>query len=105
MPYQRKQSLRHIDIRLTPWTGASAPQPQDDYAFSYQFDGAFLLSALNIPVVARFLTPSPSPPLSWKFRPNLPSWQLVADLSAEVDRAHENLQKSGKAYAMGGRRK
>ncbi|TQW08741.1 hypothetical protein V2A60_006223 [Cordyceps javanica] len=40
-------------------TGASAPQPQDDYAFSYQFD--------------------------------------------EVDRAHENLQKSGKGYAMGGR--
>ncbi|KAM3512468.1 hypothetical protein MY11210_003885 [Beauveria gryllotalpidicola] len=40
-------------------SGASAPQPQDDYAFSYQFD--------------------------------------------EVDRAHENLQKSGKGYAMGGR--
>ncbi|KAJ4150262.1 hypothetical protein LMH87_011020 [Akanthomyces muscarius] len=42
-------------------TGASAPQPQDDYAFSYQFD--------------------------------------------EVDRAHENLQKSGKGYAMSGRRR
>jgi outer membrane usher protein FimD/PapC len=23
--------------------GASAPQPQDDYAFSYQFDGALIL--------------------------------------------------------------
>ncbi|PFH62832.1 hypothetical protein XA68_11613 [Ophiocordyceps unilateralis] len=40
--------------------GASGPQPQDDFAFSYQFD--------------------------------------------EVDRAYENLQKSGKGYAMGGRR-
>ncbi|KJZ75834.1 hypothetical protein HIM_04658 [Hirsutella minnesotensis 3608] len=40
--------------------GASGPQPQDDYAFSYQFD--------------------------------------------EVDRAYENLQKSGKGYGMGGRR-
>ncbi|KAI1068179.1 hypothetical protein LB507_004379 [Fusarium sp. FIESC RH6] len=41
-------------------SGASGPQPQDDYAFSYQFD--------------------------------------------EVDRAYENLQKSGKGYGMGGRR-
>lgn len=41
--------------------GANAPQPQDDYAFSCQFD--------------------------------------------EVDRAHENLQKSGKGYGMGGRRR
>ena len=41
--------------------GASAPQPQDDFAFFYQFD--------------------------------------------EVDRAYENLQKSGKGYGMGGRRK
>ncbi|KAF4982956.1 hypothetical protein FZEAL_1526 [Fusarium zealandicum] len=40
-------------------SGASGPQPQDDYAFSYQFD--------------------------------------------EVDRAYENLQKSGKGYGMGGR--
>ncbi|PHH68247.1 hypothetical protein CDD80_144 [Ophiocordyceps camponoti-rufipedis] len=40
--------------------GASGPQPQDDFAYSYQFD--------------------------------------------EVDRAYENLQKSGKGYAMGGRR-
>ncbi|KAL6694453.1 hypothetical protein J3F84DRAFT_44665 [Trichoderma pleuroticola] len=40
-------------------TGANGPQPQDDYAFSYQFD--------------------------------------------EVDRAHENLQKSGKGYVMGAR--
>ncbi|KAH6885268.1 hypothetical protein B0T10DRAFT_462326 [Thelonectria olida] len=39
--------------------GASGPQPQDDYAFSYQFE--------------------------------------------EVDRAYENLQKSGKGYGMGGR--
>ncbi|KAK5988620.1 hypothetical protein PT974_10106 [Cladobotryum mycophilum] len=39
--------------------GASGPQPQDDFAFSYQFD--------------------------------------------EVDRAHENLQKSGKGYMMGAR--
>ncbi|KAJ4263562.1 hypothetical protein NW762_006381 [Fusarium torreyae] len=39
--------------------GASGPQPQDDWAFSYQFD--------------------------------------------EVDRAYENLQKSGKGYGMGGR--
>ncbi|KAH0495942.1 hypothetical protein TgHK011_009465 [Trichoderma gracile] len=39
--------------------GANGPQPQDDFAFSYQFD--------------------------------------------EVDRAHENLQKSGKGYAMGAR--
>ncbi|KAL6787555.1 hypothetical protein J3E68DRAFT_431936 [Trichoderma sp. SZMC 28012] len=39
--------------------GANGPQPQDDYAFSYQFD--------------------------------------------EVDRAHENLQKSGKGYVMGAR--
>jgi hypothetical protein len=42
-------------------SGASAPQPQDDFAFFYQFD--------------------------------------------EVDRAYENLQKSGKGYGMGGRRK
>ncbi|CAG9940316.1 unnamed protein product [Clonostachys rosea f. rosea IK726] len=41
--------------------GASAPQPQDEYAFSYQFD--------------------------------------------EVDRAYENLQKSGKGFMSGGRRK
>jgi hypothetical protein len=40
--------------------GVSAPQPQDDYAFSYQFD--------------------------------------------EVDRAYENLQKSGKGFVTGGRR-
>ncbi|KAM0197409.1 hypothetical protein ACHAPQ_010637 [Fusarium lateritium] len=40
-------------------SGASGPQPQDDYAFSYQFD--------------------------------------------EVDRAYENLQKSGKGYGMSGR--
>ncbi|KAL3965268.1 hypothetical protein ACCO45_002272 [Purpureocillium lilacinum] len=40
--------------------GASAPQPQDEFAFSYQFD--------------------------------------------EVDRAFENLSKSGKGYGMGGRR-
>ncbi|KAL6903219.1 hypothetical protein GGI43DRAFT_382489 [Trichoderma evansii] len=40
--------------------GANGPQPQDDYAFSYQFD--------------------------------------------EVDRAHENLQKSGKGYMMNARR-
>jgi hypothetical protein len=39
--------------------GVSAPQPQDDYAFSYQFD--------------------------------------------EVDRAYENLQKSGKGFVTGGR--
>ncbi|KAH6604412.1 hypothetical protein Trco_007858 [Trichoderma cornu-damae] len=39
--------------------GANGPQPQDDFAFSYQFD--------------------------------------------EVDRAHENLQKSGKGYIMGAR--
>lgn len=39
--------------------GASGPQPQDDYAFSHQFE--------------------------------------------EVDRAYENLQKSGKGYGMGGR--
>ncbi|KFA75930.1 hypothetical protein S40288_05868 [Stachybotrys chartarum IBT 40288] len=39
--------------------GANGPQPQDDFAFSYQFD--------------------------------------------EVDRAYENLQKSGKGFMMGGR--
>ena len=38
--------------------------------------------------------------------PNQP-FPYVADLTSptEVDRAHENLQKSGKGYGMGGRRK
>lgn len=30
---------------------------------------------------------------------------LTNDCSTEVDRAYENLQKSGKGYGMGGRRK
>ncbi|KAF4122919.1 hypothetical protein GMORB2_7226 [Geosmithia morbida] len=47
--------------KCRPAICASAPQAQDDFAFSYQFD--------------------------------------------EVDRAYENLQKSGKGFMMGGRRK
>ncbi|KAM3539209.1 hypothetical protein ARSEF1564_007867 [Beauveria bassiana] len=61
-PHQHQHPQNNWDHQRTATpvrTGASAPQPQDDYAFSYQFD--------------------------------------------EVDRAHENLQKSGKGYAMGGR--
>ncbi|KPM34168.1 hypothetical protein AK830_g12403 [Neonectria ditissima] len=53
------QSGSTTPVRAATQTGASGPQPQDDYAFSYQFD--------------------------------------------EVDRAYENLQKSGKGYGMGGR--
>ncbi|KAH8721863.1 hypothetical protein BGZ61DRAFT_475803 [Ilyonectria robusta] len=53
------QSGSTTPVRAVSSTGASGPQPQDDYAFSYQFD--------------------------------------------EVDRAYENLQKSGKGYGMGGR--
>lgn len=56
---QQQNNWDHQRTATPVRTGASAPQPQDEYAFSYQFD--------------------------------------------EVDRAHENLQKSGKGYAMGGR--
>ncbi|KAJ3472169.1 hypothetical protein NLG97_g11225 [Lecanicillium saksenae] len=56
---QPQNNWEHQGTTTPVRAGASAPQPQDDYAFSYQFD--------------------------------------------EVDRAHENLQKSGKGYAMGGR--
>ncbi|KAI9163971.1 hypothetical protein HJFPF1_05606 [Paramyrothecium foliicola] len=56
---QSMASNRHPSLTQLPVTGASAPQPQDDYAFSYQFD--------------------------------------------EVDRAYENLQKSGKGFVTGGR--
>lgn len=38
--------VRHIN----PFSGASAPQPQDEYAFSYQFDGMFLSLLYPIPV-------------------------------------------------------
>ncbi|KOS16864.1 hypothetical protein ESCO_004902 [Escovopsis weberi] len=54
--------------------GASGPQPQDEFAFSYQFDD-------TIPDVGNGSSSS----------------------SGKVDRAHENLQKSGKGYMMGAR--
>ncbi|OAA36085.1 hypothetical protein NOR_07691 [Metarhizium rileyi] len=61
-PTPSQNNWEHQQGTSTPTrTGASGPQPQDDFAFSYQFD--------------------------------------------EVDRAFENLQKSGKGYAMGARRK
>ncbi|KAH7316799.1 hypothetical protein B0I35DRAFT_409955 [Stachybotrys elegans] len=53
------QNWEHQGATTPVRAGASGPQPQDDYAFSYQFD--------------------------------------------EVDRAYENLQKSGKGFMMGGR--
>ncbi|EFY94739.1 hypothetical protein MHUMG1_08413 [Metarhizium humberi] len=61
-PTPSQNNWEHQQGTSTPTrAGASGPQPQDDFAFSYQFD--------------------------------------------EVDRAFENLQKSGKGYAMGARRK
>ncbi|KHO01333.1 uncharacterized protein MAM_00334 [Metarhizium album ARSEF 1941] len=61
-PTPSQNHWEHPQGTSTPTrAGASGPQPQDDFAFSYQFD--------------------------------------------EVDRAFENLQKSGKGYAMGARRK
>ncbi|QPG98591.1 hypothetical protein C2857_007766 [Epichloe festucae Fl1] len=60
-PTPTQNSWEHQGTSTPTRTGASGPQSQDDYAFSYQFD--------------------------------------------EVDRAYENLQKSGKGYAMGARRK
>ncbi|KAF5229130.1 hypothetical protein FAUST_10602 [Fusarium austroamericanum] len=59
-PTQTQNNWEHQGSTTPVRAGASGPQPQDDYAFSYQFD--------------------------------------------EVDRAYENLQKSGKGYGMGGRR-
>ncbi|KAG6023765.1 hypothetical protein E4U41_001935 [Claviceps citrina] len=56
-----QNSWEHQGAPAPTRAGASGPQSQDDYAFSYQFD--------------------------------------------EVDRAYENLQKSGKGYAMSARRK
>lgn len=62
--------------------GASGPQPQDDYAFTHQFEGMCDIFSHTFYVIDR------------------------ARLTiAEVDRAYENLQKSGKGYGMGGRRK
>ena len=61
-PPQNNWEHQHQGASTPVRAGASAPQAQDEYAFSYQFD--------------------------------------------EVDRAHENLQKSGRANFMtGGRRK
>ncbi|OAQ59968.1 hypothetical protein VFPPC_16818 [Pochonia chlamydosporia 170] len=61
-PTPSQNNWEHQQGTTTPArAGVSGPQPQDDFAFSYQFD--------------------------------------------EVDRAFENLQKSGKGYAMGARRK
>ncbi|KAH8180209.1 hypothetical protein LIA77_01728 [Sarocladium implicatum] len=58
---QPQNNWEHQGSTTPVRAGANGPQPQDEYAFSYQFD--------------------------------------------EVDRAYENLQKSGKGYGMGGRRK
>ncbi|KAG6001036.1 hypothetical protein E4U43_001434 [Claviceps pusilla] len=60
-PTPTQNSWEHQGAPAPTRAGASGPQPQDDYAFSYQFD--------------------------------------------EVDRAYENLQKSGKGYAVTARRK
>ncbi|QUC17589.1 uncharacterized protein UV8b_01830 [Ustilaginoidea virens] len=60
-PAPSQNNWEHQGTTTPTRAGASGPQSQDDYAFSYQFD--------------------------------------------EVDRAYENLQKSGKGYAMGARRK
>ncbi|KAG6007386.1 hypothetical protein E4U21_006090 [Claviceps maximensis] len=60
-PNPTQNNWEHQGASAPTRTGASGPQPQDDYAFSYQFD--------------------------------------------EVDRAYENLQKSGKGYAVSARRK
>ncbi|KAK0392898.1 hypothetical protein NLU13_2392 [Sarocladium strictum] len=57
---QPQNNWEHQGTTTPVRAGASGPQPQDEYAFSYQFD--------------------------------------------EVDRAYENLQKSGKGYGMGGGR-
>ncbi|EGX90962.1 hypothetical protein CCM_05118 [Cordyceps militaris CM01] len=76
---QQQNNWDHQRTATPVRTGASAPQPQDEYAFSYQFDDGD--------------------------DPNRTSIPSIANLSAEVDRAHENLQKSGKGYAMGGRRR
>ncbi|PNP45175.1 hypothetical protein TGAM01_v206714 [Trichoderma gamsii] len=58
-PSQTPNNWEHHGATTPVRAGANGPQPQDDYAFSYQFD--------------------------------------------EVDRAHENLQKSGKGYMMNAR--
>uniref|UniRef100_A0A8H7NJD2 Uncharacterized protein n=1 Tax=Bionectria ochroleuca TaxID=29856 RepID=A0A8H7NJD2_BIOOC len=60
-PTPQQNNWEHQGATTPVRAGASAPQPQDEYAFSYQFD--------------------------------------------EVDRAYENLQKSGKGFMSGGRRK
>lgn len=60
-PIPSQNNWEHQGTSTPTRAGASGPQPQDDYAFSYQFD--------------------------------------------EVDRAYENLHKSGKGYAMNARRK
>lgn len=41
----RTLPLTHLDS-----TGASAPQPQDDYAFSYQFDGMYFAPGFSCAV-------------------------------------------------------
>ncbi|KAG6059652.1 hypothetical protein E4U17_005857 [Claviceps sp. LM77 group G4] len=60
-PAPTQNNWEHQGTPAPTRPGASGPQSQDDYAYSYQFD--------------------------------------------EVDRAYENLQKSGKGYAMSARRK
>ncbi|KAK8929260.1 hypothetical protein VCV18_001922 [Metarhizium anisopliae] len=75
-PTPSQNNWEHQQGTSTPTrAGASGPQPQDDFAFSYQFDARICLRN---------------------------NWLT---LSLEVDRAFENLQKSGKGYAMGARRK
>lgn len=37
--YASTQKSVDLELLLTSCSGASGPQPQDDYAFSYQFDG------------------------------------------------------------------
>ena len=91
---------------IAPSAGASGPQPQDDYAFSYQFDG-MLSKPINAPLLpsskvvqARHGAHYPRGcPTEACYIEHVLTWSL-----AEVDRAYENLQKSGKGYGMGGRR-
>jgi hypothetical protein len=123
--------------------GANGPQPQDDYAFSYQFDGMcgagewnpvppppkiqrLFLETVLLLFAAHYKAPRAAAigPLEishcnsnntlttisdhFYSPPSLENehntGQRLTDGSIEVDRAHENLQKSGKGYMMNARR-
>lgn len=92
----------NISANMPP-TGASGPQPQDDYAFSYQFDGTFSHLVVDLCHKSKVDWASSSP--EYQTAVSYEASDLNANRTrTEVDRAYENLQKSGKGFAMGGRR-